>query len=99
MCAAALRSSPGVSASRVRGARKAAIPGYIDPCDPTLREHAPKGDDWRFELKADGYRAQLHVRPDGVKVYSKTGLDWTDQFSSIAAAAPQLTLDTAVIDG
>ena len=83
----------------MRGARKAAIPGYIDPCDPTLREHAPKGDDWRFELKADGYRAQLHVRPDGVKVYSKTGLDWTDQFSSIASAAPQLASDTAVIDG
>src|SRR3954453_11501095 len=99
MCPVALRSSRGVSASRVRGARKAAIPGYVDPCDPTLRAHAPKGNDWRFEIKADGYRAQLHVRPDGITVYSRPGLDWTGQFSSIAAAAPELKADSVVIDG
>jgi bifunctional non-homologous end joining protein LigD len=84
-----------VSVSRVRGARKAAIPGYVEPCDPTLRLHAPKGGDWRFEIKADGYRAQLHVRPDGITVYSRTGLDWTGQFSTIAAAAPELKADSA----
>jgi bifunctional non-homologous end joining protein LigD len=99
MCAVVLGSSGGVSVSRVRGARKSPITGYIEPCDPVLRDHAPKGDDWRFEIKADGYRAQLHVRPDGVRVYSRTGLNWTDQFSSIAAAAPKLKAGTAVFDG
>src|SRR5215217_7177787 len=94
-----LRSLRPVSVSRVRGVRKTAIPDYIQPCDPTLRENAPEGEDWRFELKADGYRAQLHIQPDGMKVYSRTGIDWTDQFSSIAAAAPQLNADTAIIDG
>jgi bifunctional non-homologous end joining protein LigD len=34
-----------VSASRLRGARKAGIPNYLEPCDPTLRERAPKGND------------------------------------------------------
>jgi bifunctional non-homologous end joining protein LigD len=99
MCPVALRPSRAVSVSRVRGARKAATPGYVEPCDPTLRAHAPKGSDWHFEIKADGYRAQLHVRADDIKVYSRTGLDWTDQFSSIAAAAPKLRADSAVIDG
>jgi bifunctional non-homologous end joining protein LigD len=99
MCPVALRSSRAVSVSRVRGARKTAIPDYIEPCDPVLRDHAPTGDDWRFEIKADGYRAQLHVRPDGEKIYSRRGLDWTGQFSSIAAAAPELKADSAVIDG
>src|SRR3954447_7756102 len=99
MCSVALRPWRAVSVSRVRGARKAAIPGYVEPCDPTLRAHAPKGSDWHFEIKADGYRAQLHVRPDGITVYSRTGLDWTDQFSSIAAAAPELKADSVVIDG
>jgi bifunctional non-homologous end joining protein LigD len=99
MCPVALRRSRAVSVSRVRGARKAAIPNYVEPCDPALREHAPKGSDWHFEIKADGYRAQLHVRPDGITVYSRTGLDWTSQFSSIAAAAPHLKADSAVIDG
>jgi bifunctional non-homologous end joining protein LigD len=99
MCPVLLRSSGAVPVSRVRGARKTPIPRYIEPCDPTLRNHPPEGEDWRFELKADGYRAQLHVRPNDVKVYSRTGMDWTNQFSSIAAAAPQLNADTAVIDG
>jgi bifunctional non-homologous end joining protein LigD len=99
MCALALRSSRAVSVSRLRGARKAAIPKYIEPCDPTLRERAPKGNEWLFELKADGYRAQLHIRPNGITVYSRTGLDWTDQFSSIAAAASELKAHSAVIDG
>jgi bifunctional non-homologous end joining protein LigD len=73
--------------------------GYIEPCDPTLREHAPQGNGWSFEIKADGYRAQVHVQPAGVKVYSRTGLDWTNQFSAIAAAAPELKAGTAVLDG
>src|SRR3954465_8984411 len=90
MCAAALRSSRSISLSRVRGARKTAIPDYIEPCDPTLREHAPTGYGWVYEIKGDGYRAQLHIRADEVRVYSRTGLDWTKQFSSIAAAAPAL---------
>src|SRR4051794_8588368 len=99
MSPVALGSSRAVSVSRMRGARKAAIPGYLQPCDPTLQEHAPKGNDWHFEIKADGYRAQLHVRPEGIKVYSRGGLDWTAQFSSIAAAAPELEADSAVLDG
>src|SRR4051812_40845310 len=98
MCAVALRSSPR-TVSRVPGARRSAIPGFIEPCDPTLRERAPAGDDWWYEIKGDGYRAQLHLQDGGAKVYSRTGLDWTEQFSSIAAAAPKLNADAVVIDG
>jgi bifunctional non-homologous end joining protein LigD len=32
-------------------------------------------------------------------VYSRTGLDWTDQFSSVAAAASELKAHSAIIDG
>lgn len=98
MCAVALRQSrSGVSG--VPGACKAAIPGYIEPCDPTLRENPPRGSDWVYEIKADGYRAQLHRDDGNIKVYSRTGLDWTDQFSSIAAAARKLKAKSAIIDG
>lgn len=98
MCAVALRQSrSGVSG--VAGARKAAIPGYIEPCDPTLRERPPQGEGWVYEIKADGYRAQLHRNDRDIKVYSRTGLDWTDQFSSIAAAARKLKAKSAIIDG
>src|SRR3954467_6344338 len=98
MCAVALRQSRS-GVSRVHGAIKAAIPGYIEPCDPTLRERPPRGEDWVYEIKADGYRAQLHVRDGDAKVYSRTGLDWTEQFSSIAAGAHLLKAHSAIIDG
>ncbi|MBR0838820.1 DNA ligase D [Bradyrhizobium liaoningense] len=98
MCAVALRQfRSGVS--RVAGARKAAIPGYIEPCDPTLRENPPRDEGWVYEIKADGYRAQLHLENENVKIYSRTGLDWTEQFSSIAAAGGELNAQSAIIDG
>src|SRR3954469_7367047 len=98
MCAVALRSRR-ISPWRVAGARKSAIPRFIEPCDPTLREHAPDGAEWRYEIKGDGYRAQLHLENGEATVYSRTGLDWTAQFSSIAAAAGDLKADSAIIDG
>src|SRR3954452_12135802 len=98
MCAVALRQSR-LGVSRVHGAIRAAIPGYIEPCDPTLREKPPRGEDWVYEIKADGYRAQLHLRDGDARVYSRAGLDWTEQFSSIAAGADLLKANSAIIDG
>lgn len=89
-------SKPAVS--RLAGAQRAAFPTFIEPCDPTLRQRPPSGH-WRWEIKADGYRAQLHINRKQVVVFSRTGLDWTEQFSSIAAAACSLEVANAVIDG
>jgi bifunctional non-homologous end joining protein LigD len=75
------------------------MPGFIEPCDPTLREKPPRGEGWVYEIKADGYRAQLHFKEGRATLYSRTGLDWSDQFSSIAAASHGLNAKTAVIDG
>lgn len=98
MCSLALRQSRS-GVPRVEGASKTPIPGFIEPCDPMLRIHPPPGDDWIYEIKADGYRAQLHLRDGDAKVYSRTGLDWTEQFSSIAANAGKLKASSAIIDG
>ncbi|MCA1479050.1 DNA ligase D [Bradyrhizobium sp. NBAIM08] len=96
MCAVALRQS---GLSRLAGARKIPIPSYIVPCDPTLRENPPQGSGWVFEIKADGYRAQLHLQAGAATVYSRAGYDWTEQFSSIAAGARKLRAGSAIIDG
>src|SRR4051812_28227356 len=99
MCAVALRQLRSQSLTRASGARKAGFPAFVEPCDPSLREHAPSGDGWFFEIKADGYRAQLHLHGGKPKVYSRSGFDWTEQFSTIAAAAAALKGHEAVIDG
>src|SRR5215210_1328092 len=100
MCAVALRRSvPSLSVASVPNARKAAFSAFIEPCDPTLREQAPKGDDWLYEIKADGYRAQVHLTGGKVRVYSRTGLNWTAQFAAIAHAAEELADHDFIMDG
>src|SRR5215204_5533725 len=100
MCAVALRRRVrGPSVASVPDARRAPLPGFIEPCDPNLRELPPSGDDWLCEIKADGYRAQVHLNEGKVTVYSRSGSDWTKQFASIAEPAAQLPAHTAVIDG
>src|SRR3954467_15277871 len=99
MCAVALRQSR-FGVARVHGAIKAAIPGFIEPCDPTLRERPPRGEDWVYEIKGRRLpRPALHLRDGDAKVYSRTGLDWTQQFSSIAASADLLKANSAIVNG
>src|SRR4051812_6678738 len=81
------------------GARKAELRSYIEPCDPTLRDKAPEGDEWVYEVKADGYRIQLHVWDRAVRVFSRMGVDWTGQFSSVTDAAARLAARRCIIDG
>src|SRR5437763_14352286 len=75
------------------------MPGFIEPCDPRLQEHAQVGNNWVYEIKTDGYRAQVHIRNGRVAIYSRSGYDWTGQFVSIAKAAAKLNVQEAIIDG
>jgi len=59
---------------------------FIRPCEPTLRDRLPKGADWRYEVKFDGYRMQIHKAANGVTLYTRNGADWTDRFPRQAAA-------------
>src|SRR2546421_6750314 len=94
-----LRRSSTRRPGRLAAARKAPMPGFIEPCDPTLHECAPVGGDWVYEIKTDGYRAQVHIRDGEVTVYSRSGYDWTEQFAPIVKAAAKLKVRDAIIDG
>jgi bifunctional non-homologous end joining protein LigD len=54
---------------------------------------------WVYEIKTDGYRAQVHIRDKRVTIYSRSGYDWTDEFAPIAKAASKLKVRQAIIDG
>jgi bifunctional non-homologous end joining protein LigD len=75
------------------------MPGFVEPCDPSLHERAPTGEGWVYEIKTDGYRAQVHIRNRRVTIYSRSGYDWTEQFGPIAKAASKLKVREAIIDG
>jgi hypothetical protein len=68
------------------------MPGFVEPCDPTLHERAPTGPGRVYEIKTDGYRAQVQVRAGEVTIYSRSGYDWTEQFAAITGAATLIAL-------
>jgi bifunctional non-homologous end joining protein LigD len=93
------RSSALTLARKLRGAKASPAPGFIPPQLATLRDAAPAGDRWLFEIKHDGYRAQLHLREGRATIYTRRGHDWTRRFASIAADGTQLAANEPVLDG
>ncbi|MBY3465746.1 ATP-dependent DNA ligase [Rhizobium laguerreae] len=75
------------------------MPDRIDPCLALLRPKPPKGPQWAFEVKWDGYRLALHIEPSGVRILTRGGHDWTERFPAIAAEARRLPVATAILDG
>nr|WP_155755932.1 ATP-dependent DNA ligase [Rhizobium leguminosarum] len=75
------------------------MPDRIDPCLALLKPKPPKGSQWAFEVKWDGYRLAVHIEPSGVRILTRGGHDWTDRFPAIAAEARRLPVATAILDG
>ena len=75
------------------------MPDRIEPCLALLKKVPPKGMDWSFEVKWDGYRLAIHIEPKGVRIITRGGHDWTDRFPAIAEAARKLSVGTAILDG
>ncbi|PDT82459.1 non-homologous end-joining DNA ligase [Sinorhizobium sp. BJ1] len=75
------------------------MPDRVDPCLAMLVDKPPKGPDWAFEVKWDGYRLAVHVEPERVRIITRGGYDWTLRFASIAAEARQLGYETLILDG
>ncbi|MGO7788375.1 non-homologous end-joining DNA ligase [Rhizobium ruizarguesonis] len=71
----------------------------IEPCLALLRARPPKGNDWVYEIKWDGYRLSVHVEPTGIRILTRGGHDWTERFPAIAAEARRLPVTTAILDG
>jgi bifunctional non-homologous end joining protein LigD len=66
----------------------------------TLSEDLPRGDDWTYEIKWDGYRALGYVRNGVARLVSRNGNDLTDRFKDVAKALEKATRSpTCVVDG
>lgn len=66
---------------------------------PTLVDKPPEGDGWIHEVKFDGYRSQIVRDADGVRLFTRRGLDWTSKYRGLAKAAGDLEVESAIIDG
>ncbi|TIP22317.1 MAG: ATP-dependent DNA ligase, partial [Mesorhizobium sp.] len=67
--------------------------------EPKLVPEPPGGEDWIHEVKLDGYRSQIVINGDDVRIYTRTGIDWSSKFRDLVEAARALGLDNAIIDG
>jgi bifunctional non-homologous end joining protein LigD len=72
---------------------------FQEPQLCTLVDSVPAGSGWLHEIKYDGYRALVAIAKGKAKVFTRSGLDWTDKFQAIADAAAKLPVKTALIDG
>src|SRR3569833_3712006 len=75
------------------------LPAFRSPQLATLQKRVPTGDGWLFEMKYDGYRAMAAVAGDKVRIFTRKGHDWTQQFGYLAPALAKLTKGSALIDG
>ena len=98
---AAAPAAPAAPAAK-RAAKPVAgtsLPAFRDPQLCTLVDSVPTGSGWIHEVKYDGYRALVAVAGGTAKVFTRSGLDWTDKFPGIAEAAAALPVGSALIDG
>jgi bifunctional non-homologous end joining protein LigD len=101
--AAVPRRKPGPSSAEGRlgpGLRRGTgFPKFREPQKATLVDAVPAGVGWLHEMKYDGYRCLLALAGGKARIYTRTGLDWTDKFPEIAEAAAAIQCDSALLDG
>lgn len=90
-------TTTGSLARRKRAGKQTAMPAFIAPQLCRAVSRPPDGGDWVHEVKLDGYRTQLRVENRETSLRTRKGLDWTDKFPEIAAAAR--SLPNVIVDG
>ena len=82
------------------GARTAPkLPAFVAPQLCSVATAPPEGENWIYELKYDGYRLELAVAGAEARLYTRSGLDWTQKFAAVARDAGALECRSALIDG
>ncbi len=90
------RDSPPPDLAR---ARKAALPPKLPPQLATLASAAPTDAGWLAESKYDGYRILARIAKGKVRLFTRSGHDWTTKLRRVADAVEALDIDTAWLDG
>jgi bifunctional non-homologous end joining protein LigD len=90
---------PGKALVRIKAARRAALPEFVDPQLATLAGKPPTGEAWVHEVKFDGYRLIARIEAGRVKLKTRSGLDWTARFPSVKKALEALPVVSAMLDG
>jgi ATP-dependent DNA ligase len=72
---------------------------FIRPLSPSASVRPPRGEDWIFEPKWDGFRFQVIKDGASVRFYSRSGAEYTDRLPRMAEAFSKLPTQSAILDG
>ncbi|WP_375291144.1 DNA ligase D [Qipengyuania sp.] len=92
-------SAHNAAKGKAKGKRDAPLPKFRKPQLATLVDSVPAGNRWIHEIKFDGYRALIAARGCEVRVYTRSGKDWTEKFAPLVEATAALDLPSCLIDG
>jgi len=88
-----------VSPNKIKGAKRSDDLAFIPPCLALLADTPPAGDDWLHEIKFDGYRLICVIEDGEASLFTRSGLDWSHRFPSIALALQDFPASNAIVDG
>src|SRR6478736_4764107 len=83
----------------IKGSKPGKHPGFVEPALATMRTKPPTGAGYIHEIKFDGYRVQAHLRGGLASLYTRSGLNWTKRFPTIAAAVGSIPTTELILDG
>ena len=79
--------------------KRAKLPAIIEPELTSLVDAPPGGTGWIHEMKLDGYRMGARIENGKVKLVTRSGLDWTRKFPTIAKQLAKTKIKSAWLDG
>lgn len=74
-------------------------PRFIEPMECRSVAKLPEGEQWVYEVKQDGYRAEAIIDGSTVTLYSIAGHGFNEKFPQIVESLKWLKLRSAVLDG
>ena len=88
----------GQKGGRARKKASETPPPFEQPQLATLVDDVPRGDNWLFEYKYDGYRLLIATGAGAATAWTRNGKDWSDKFRALVKAAAKLP-PGCLIDG
>lgn len=74
-------------------------PADLHPMLAALVDAVPASGGWHAEIKLDGYRVLIRIAGDDIRVFTRSGQDWTHRFEPAVDALRKLGLPNAWLDG
>jgi bifunctional non-homologous end joining protein LigD len=73
--------------------------GFIRPAQPVLADRPPRGPGWSFEIKHDGFRIVARKDGNALRLWSRSGRDWSGELRAITEAVRALPFSSVILDG